>query len=106
MQMGVGDVAVPNFGTYLHARAIGLPAVSNGGLELFGMPDVQSAESGFSSFDYGVDTEFYRLPQVPLEGNEVHDSVRVEPVALEQIDRFLQVGGMVHATCEGACDPG
>lgn len=106
MQMGVGDVAVPNFGSYLHARAIGLPAVSNGGLQLFGMPDVQSAESGFASFDYGVDTEFYRVPQVPIEGNEVHDSVRVEPMALEQIDRFLQVEGMVHATCEGPCDPG
>ncbi len=106
MQMGIGDVAVPNFATYLHARSIGLPAVSNGGLELFGMPDMQSAESGFSSFDYGVDTDFYRLPQVPIEGNEVHNSVRVESVVLDQIDRFLQVEGMVHATCEGACDPG
>jgi hypothetical protein len=106
MQMGVGDVAVPNFGTYLHARAIGLPAVSNEGLGLFGLPDVQSAESGFVSFDYGVDTEFYRSPTVPIEGNEVHDSVRVEPAVLDQIDRFLQPGGMVEATCEGACDPG
>jgi hypothetical protein len=105
MQMGVGDVAVPNFGSYLHARAIGLPAVSNGGLALYGMPDVQSAESGFSSFDYGIDTEFYRDPVVPIEGNEVHNQVRVEGVALEQIDRFLQPDGMVYATCEGACDP-
>lgn len=106
MQMGVGDVAVPNFGSYLHARAIGLSAVSNNGLGLFGMPDVAEASSGFASFDYGVDTEFYRAPMVPVEGNDVHDSVRVEAAALEQIDRFLQTDGMVQATCEGACDPG
>ena len=106
MQMGVGDVAVPNFGSYLHARAVGLPAVSSGGLQLFGMPDVQEAPSGFSSYDYGIDTDFYRSPVVPVEGNDVHDSVRVENAALEQMDRFLQIDGVVESTCDGACDPG
>lgn len=106
MQMGVGDVAVPNFSTYLHARAIGLSAVSHTGLSLYGMPDVQEAESGFSSYDYGVDTEFYRQPMVPETGNDVHDDVRVEPAVLEQMDRFLDKDGKVYSTCDGPCDPG
>ncbi len=105
MQMGVGDIAVPNFGSYLHARAIGLPAVSNEELNLHGMPDQQSSQSGFSSYDYGVDTDFYRQAVVPLESNDVHNKVRVEASALEQISRFLEVDGQVEATCDGACDP-
>lgn len=106
MQLGVGDVAVPNFATYLHARAIGLPAVSHTGISLYGMPDLLEAQSGFSSYDYGIDTDFYRVPLVPEQGNDVHDSVRIEPAVLEQMDRFLQKDGMVYSTCEGSCDPG
>lgn len=106
MQIGLGDPAVPNLASYLHARALGIPLVIPSPTSVFGLPGVSAAEapSSLTIFDYGVDTTGYAEGK-PISPNLVHDTVRLNPAALRQMVTFLRPGGVITQTCDGACDP-
>ena len=107
MQMGLGDVSVPNLGTLLHARLLGLPVTSPSPAALFGLDTVAppTDEPALSIWDYGLDVAaIYADATPPAEENEVHEGVRVEATALAQLAEFLTSGTIVHP-CDGPCDP-
>lgn len=104
-QTGLGDAQVPNAGSFLHARAMGLGQTMPTKLEVFGIGAFGApATSGMTIFDYGIDTKGYALAQ-PLEPNPVHGSVRLNPKALAQMEAFVKPNGVVIHPCDGPCDP-
>jgi hypothetical protein len=106
MQVGLGDAAVPNVGSFLHARVLGLPIVTPSPVDVFGLAPAAAgdAPSSLTIFDYRVDTTGYAEGK-PISPNQVHDSVRTNPAALRQMEAFLKPGGVITSTCDGVCDP-
>ena len=106
LQIGIGDAAVPNAGSYLHARALRVKQTMPAPANVFGLePATDPGESALTVFDFGVDTKGSADPS-PLPQNEVHDGLRLEPAALRQMDEFLRPGGTIIHPCDGPCDPG
>ena len=104
LQMGVGDSQVPNVGTELHARALGVPRVAGSAKEVFGIDEVEAphAGSGLFVYDFGVDAAFYETASPADVGNPVHEAVRRSPEALHQLDEFFASGTIINP-CEGTC---
>jgi hypothetical protein len=104
LQVGLGDVSVPNLGSFLHARLIGVPLVEPSPVAVPGLEGTEGpAAAGLTLFDFGIDPDIYDQPQPAEEDNEVHEGVRLQPAALEQLATFLADGMVVHP-CEGPCD--
>jgi len=101
LQTGLGDAAVPNAGAFFHVRTLGLSQVAPAqAAPVFGVPtaDASTLTSGWTLFDYGIDTSGYRNP-APLADNRVHGSVRADPQAMAQMDAFLKPDGVVIQPC-------
>ena len=103
MQVGLGDAEVPNMGSFLHARALGIgqlvPAPSN----VFGLAPVDAnAPSSMTLFDFGLDRSLYAAPN-PLPHNAVHEGVRIDKHALAQMKAFLRPDGHIIDACGGPC---
>ena len=107
MQTGVGDDQVPNVASYHHARALGLELTNPSPAIPWGLEEtsVMPLESGLTIFDFGVDTDFYRIANNPDQDNGVHNGVSGVPAALSQIDQFLKATGQVTHPCDGTCNP-
>ena len=109
IQAGLGDLSVPNLGTFLHARLLRVPYTVPSPAEPFGLEPVEPPVEGggaLTLWDFGVDVEAaYDVAEPPEADNEVHEGVRVAPTAIEQLRRLYEDGVIVHP-CEGACDPG
>ena len=107
MQIGVMDSSVPNLGSWLHARLLGLKVFAPSPLVPYGL-ETQSfpATSGLQIFDFKVgDADaYYRKADFPLVNTPVHESVRAQPSVLRQLTRFFDDGQIVQ-TCDGVCDP-
>lgn len=106
MQIGLGDPQVPNVGSFLHARALGIPQAMPAPLSVFGLAQVADADapSSLTVFDFHVDTTGYAEGK-PISPNEVHGGVRVNPAALRQMEAFMKPTGTILHTCTGPCDP-
>ncbi len=105
-QAGLGDVSVPNLGTFLHARLVGIPLVVPSPAEVYGLETTDAAvPAGLTLFDFGIDLSVYDEAEPAPNNNPVHESVRLEPAALEELGGFLRDGMVVHP-CDGPCDPG
>ncbi len=106
MQIGLGDPAVPNVASFLHARTLGIPLAAPSLAPVFGLASVADADapSSLTVFDYHVDTTGYAEGK-PISPNLVHDTVRLNPAAQRQIAGFLVPGGTIAHTCDGTCDP-
>lgn len=102
---GIGDTQVPNIGSEIHARSMGLPlltpSVEDG---LYGMESrtFPVEGSGTVVYDLGIDPSFYADAEPVEEGNIVHEGVRRVPEAVAQIRTFLGEGKIVD-TCDGPC---
>lgn len=102
--MGIGDSQVPNLGSALHARAMGVPLLEPSpvspliGTETKAFP----AESGFVAYDLGVSDDFYAEAQPAPEENPVHNALRAVPEAIEQMATFLN-DGVIENFCDAAC---
>jgi hypothetical protein len=107
LQVGIGDASVPNLTAHLHARALGIHHLTPAPRALFGLPEATTPHAGsaIAEWDYGIDPLPGVLADFPESGNEVHEAVRREPTALEQIDLFLRPDGAIVHTCDGPCDP-
>ncbi|MEA2747078.1 MAG: hypothetical protein QOI41_1221 [Myxococcales bacterium] len=106
MQIGLGDPAVPNLASFLHARALGIAQAMPAPLSVFGLLPVADADapSSLTVFDFHVDTAGY-VEGKPISPNAVHEGVRVNPAALRQMEAFMKPGGAIVHTCDGPCDP-
>jgi hypothetical protein len=101
VQMGIGDTQVPNPGTEMHVRYLGIPQLS--GAPVFGVEQGElPAKSGFVSFDLGIDPSFYASAAFPEEETIVHEALRRTPECREQVATFIQTGLIVD-TCGGEC---
>lgn len=104
MHAAVADTSVPNFGTYLHARAMELPNLNISARAVYGLEQIPTPleGSGLVVFDYGIDDSFYLYPGPPEAENNVHNSLRTEPEVIEQIKTFVSEGAITD-TCGGDC---
>lgn len=106
MQVGIGDIAVPNLSSHLQARALGLRNLEPAPRAVYGLEGAASPHAGSAlvEFDFGIDP----LPGLdPVVGtlNDVHDDVRRLDAANEQLDRFFRPDGRIEQICDGVCDP-
>ena len=64
LQVGLGDAQVPNAGSYLHARALGVKLLMPSPASVFGLESVTAADgaSALTLFDFGIDTARTRRP--------------------------------------------
>lgn len=106
LQTGLGDPAVPNLASFLHARALGakqtVPAPAK--IPLLETTPGNEPITTITLFDYGIDTSGYAEP-LPLPPNKVHDTLRTNPAAMRQMDAFLKPDGVSIQPCDGPCDP-
>lgn len=104
MQIGLGDVQVPNLASFLHARLLGIGQLTPNSFPAFGLPQVEAPQSSAAAvFDYGVDLEEAYGTAIPAKrDNIVHDHLRNAEPALRQMDRFFEDGTIIHP-CDGPC---
>ena len=105
-QMGLGDVSVPNLGSFLEANLAGLPVTQPSPAAPYGLGMVTppTDDPALTIYDFGIDLSVYDQATPATEDNPVHESVRLEPSALDQLDQFYGAGTIVHP-CDGPCDP-
>lgn len=91
-QAGIGDVQVPNLGSFLHARLLGLPQITPAPSIVFGLQQQPGPIEGsaFALYDFGVSPEVYREPKGATKETPIHNNLRLRPDALEQMDLFLR----------------
>jgi hypothetical protein len=105
VQTGIGDTQVPNLGSALHVRLLGIPQLTPSpypaqyGVEQLAYPN---DGSGWAVFDLGVDDAFYEQAEPSKTGNIVHEGVRRAPEAIAQIKAFI-ADGVIENPCDGAC---
>ena len=105
-QVGLGDVSVPNLGSFLHARLTGIPLVEPSPVEVYGLETTEGpSPAGLTLIDFGIDLTVYDKAQPSDEDNGVHEGVRLEAAALSELAGFLADGLVAHP-CDGPCDPG
>lgn len=107
MQIGLGDVEVPNIGAFIHARALGLPLLEPSPMPVSGLDTVEApATSALSLFDLRVDlNEVYELAQPHGKENRVHEGMRRLSGAMSQLESFFGPADEIAHFCDGACDP-
>jgi hypothetical protein len=109
MNVGIGDSTVPNVANYLHARALGLPALVPTGevpplMESLDLSGGGQDTSALLMVDYNI------VPRPDIESrlsgpaNCVHGSVRTQPFVIEQMSAFMRPDGQIVFPCEGACE--
>ncbi len=106
MQMGLGDAEVPNLGTFMHARLLGLPVMQPSPVLPYGLKAAGATEgSALEIADYGIDTAaFYRVANFPEMNTPVHEDLRTRATTQQQIEHFWETGEVQHF-CSGTCDP-
>jgi hypothetical protein len=104
MQIGVYDAQVPNIGSAVEARSLGLATPAPSAWPLFGVPEVAAPFGGSAFVPYDVDATATPLDnQPPADDNGVHEAVRRLDASQRQLDAFLRPGGSVSDFCDGAC---
>lgn len=107
MQYGLGDTSVPNIGTTLHARQLGMKVLTPAPTKVFGLQEITGPVDGsaVAIYDFGVDVaKTYAVATPPEIETDVHGTVRTLSSAQTQIRTFIETGRIVHA-CVGVCDP-
>lgn len=107
-QIGVADAAVPNLGSHIEARALGLPRLTPATARA--IPFLAEAASpvdgsALVEFDFGVDPATVQEATPSTQENDVHEAVRRLAADKAQIDAFLRPSGLISNTCSDACDP-
>ena len=104
LMMGVGDSQVPNLGSELHARALGLAQLTPSAVgPVLGLATAAyPATSGFVAYDLGTDPSFYLTAEPAEIETPVHEGVRRLPEAKEHMAGFLN-DGVITDACGGAC---
>ena len=104
IQMGVNDSQVPNIGTEIQVRSLGIPAMAPSAVPAFQIPEVEAPFDGSAYIPYDVDGVAAPLTNTPPAGdNGVHEAVRRLSATQDQINAFLRPDGRVENFCGGAC---
>ena len=103
-QNGLGDGEVPNLGSYLYARQLGIPLLQPSVASPYGIPTAAAPVdvSGLVLWDFGIDLQAEYAVAKPAVDNPVHEGLRKETSAQQQMLRFFQ-DGTITDTCGGAC---
>jgi hypothetical protein len=104
LQVGVNDSQVPNIGTEIQVRSLGIPALAPSAYPLFQVPELEAPFDGSAFVPYDVNGTAAPLTNTPPEDdNGVHEAVRRLDAAQRQIDAFLRPDGEVQNFCDGPC---
>jgi hypothetical protein len=105
LHAGIADASVPNLATFFHARILGVPLLEGtSSVRPLGLGTTPApADSAFTIFDFGLEPHVSATP--PIEGNDVHDTVRRLAASKAQVSAFLRPDGAIEQTCSGICDP-
>lgn len=104
IQMGVNDSQVPNIGTEIQVRSLGIPAVAPSALPAFQIPERETPFDGSAYVPYDVNGAATPLTNTPPPfENGVHEAVRRLRAAQDQIDAFLRPDGRIENFCGGPC---
>lgn len=107
MQVGLMDASVPNLGSWLHARLLGLKVLTPSAYVPYGLETATyPATSGLQIHDFklGDVDAYYRQANFPVVKTAVHDTLRGQSSVLRQLNRFFRDGEIIQ-TCDGVCDP-
>lgn len=100
-QEGLGDAQVPNVATQKMVRTLGIPLLRTPVETPWGIPLATGPlPSAYVQFDIGQNPRPGEN-NVPPRDNPVHGAVRRLPAAQQQLQRFLQDGGVVVDACGG-----
>lgn len=107
LQIGLGDVQVPNLASFLHARLLDIPLLTPAPTKIWGLEEVAAPHDGsaMALYDFGVDLSVYDEATPRLPANQVHDGLRGLDVAIEQMGAFFTPAGTIVQPCDGPCDP-
>lgn len=104
IQMGVNDSQVPNIGTEIEVRSLGIPSLAPPAFHLFDIPEMTAPFDGSAFVIYDVGGSAPPLTNTPPTlDNGVHEAVRKLDAAQRQIDAFLRPDGTVQNFCDGPC---
>jgi hypothetical protein len=103
MQIGLYDTDVVNVSSELAARTLGLPELSPTSAPVWGMSaSTAPQQNALVVYDEGAAP--ISDGTIPTPENGVHEKVRLDPRAQQQLATFLLGGGVID-TCHGACTP-
>ncbi len=112
LQIGIGDSQVPNVGSALEARTIGMPYVTPSPWDPWGLDSTTAPPADGSTLDSAL--VIYHIPGAdmlpagtrdPSADSPAHEGVRRSTAAMDQIDAFWHPDGQITQTCDGICDP-
>ncbi len=106
LQIGLGDTEVPNFGSYLLARALDLGQLQPAPKQVWGLqPASVTPDRALELFDFGYDVDaLYKTAAFPLINSTVHDGIRRLTPTIDQTAKLFEDGSIQHF-CTGVCDP-
>lgn len=102
--MGIGDSQVPNLGSALHAKDMGIPLLQPSPVApLIGARTRDfPARDGLVAYDLGISPDFYAVAEPAPDENPVHEGLRRVPEAMDQMATFINEG-IIENYCDGAC---
>ena len=106
LQNGLGDDEVPNLGTFLDARMLGIPLATPAPTSVYGLDEASMpvAGSGLALYDFGISLEAQYGSAIPgTVENGVHEQLRQEPSALAQMAEFYANGDIANFCDGGPC---
>jgi hypothetical protein len=103
MQIGLYDTDVVNVSSELAARTLGLPELSPTSDPAWGLSaSTAPQQNALVVYDEGAAP--ITDGTIPTPENGVHEKVRLDPRARQQLVTFLLGGGIID-TCGGSCTP-
>lgn len=106
LQVGLADLEVPNFGSFLLARSLGLKVFVPAPKAVWGLePMTDGASGALEVYDFGIDADaVYRDAAFSTVTNSVHDTVRTLGATYRQTAKLFDEG-VLQRFCSGVCDP-
>ena len=106
LQIGLGDTEVPNFGSYLLARALDVGQLQPAPKQVWGLqPAGVTPDRALELFDFGYDVDaLYKTAAFPSINSTVHDGIRRLTPTIDQTAKLFEDGSIRHF-CTGVCDP-
>jgi hypothetical protein len=113
MQFGIGDDQVPNVGSELQMRTMGIPLITPTPFHVYGVEEAATAQSGAVMFDFGLSSTI-PLDNRPPPRNDVHGSIRNKKATTDMMKHFYETGEIMNmctapngcdCTVAGACGP-